>query len=55
MTGENTFPQKETNVKIRNVLLDLDGVLYTGNTALPGASEAVSYLKKNHIPYLICF
>ncbi|UOG58743.1 TIGR01458 family HAD-type hydrolase [Leptospira noguchii] len=52
MMDENTAPQKETNAKIRNVLLDLDGVLYTGNTTLPGASEAVSYLKKNHIPYL---
>ncbi|WP_000971815.1 TIGR01458 family HAD-type hydrolase [Leptospira interrogans] len=52
MMGENIFPQKETNAEIQNVLLDLDGVLYTGNTALPGASEAISYLKKNHIPYL---
>lgn len=44
MTGENTFPQKETNVKTRNVLLDLDGVLYTGNTALPGASESYNFV-----------
>ncbi|WP_061248129.1 TIGR01458 family HAD-type hydrolase [Leptospira alstonii] len=50
--SEKNIPQKGTQAPIQNVLLDLDGVLHTGNSVLPGAREAVSYLKKNHIPYL---
>ncbi|XDD52106.1 TIGR01458 family HAD-type hydrolase [Leptospira sp. WS92.C1] len=41
----------EKNV-IRGVLLDLDGVIHTGNRILPGAKEAVEFLKKNRIPFL---
>ena len=31
---------------VKGVLLDLDGVLYTGNTPVAGAQEAVRYLKE---------
>lgn len=35
---------------IRGVLLDLAGVLYDGDTALPGASEAVGRLRRAGLP-----
>ncbi|MBE8401637.1 TIGR01458 family HAD-type hydrolase [Leptospira borgpetersenii] len=50
--NENAILQKRIQTPIRGVLLDLDGVLYTGDSVLPGAREAVSYLKENHIPHL---
>ncbi|WP_078128626.1 TIGR01458 family HAD-type hydrolase [Leptospira alexanderi] len=50
--NENTILQKRIRASVQGVLLDLDGVLYTGDSVLPGAREAVSYLKKNHIPHL---
>ena len=34
------------------LLIDLDGVLYIGDKAVPGAAEAVQWLDKEHIPYL---
>lgn len=35
----------------RGVLIDLDGVLYQGGTAIPGACEAITYLTENEIPF----
>jgi len=35
---------------IRGVLLDLSGVLYAGDTALPGAAEAVTRLRDSGLP-----
>ena len=32
---------------LRAVLLDLDGVVYTGNTPLPGGAELVAYLRES--------
>jgi len=32
-------------MKIAGVLIDLDGVIYTGDTLVPGAEDAVRYLK----------
>jgi phospholysine phosphohistidine inorganic pyrophosphate phosphatase len=32
-------------------LLDLDGTLYTGGTAIPGAGEALDRLRQSKIPY----
>ncbi len=36
---------------MRGVLLDLDGVLYVGDTALPGAVATVSWLQDEDIPF----
>ena len=36
---------------IKGVLLDIDGVLYTGDTPLPGAAESLQFLKENEIPF----
>lgn len=36
----------------RTLLIDLDGVLYVGDKAVPGAAEAVQWLDKENIPYL---
>lgn len=33
------------------VAIDVDGVLLRGKSLLPGAVEAVSYLKENEIPF----
>ena len=37
---------------MRGVLLDLDGVLYVGDEAVPGAAETVRWLQKEHVPHL---
>lgn len=37
----------------RGVLLDLDGVLYVGDAAVPGAAEAVASLQRDGVPH--CF
>lgn len=37
--------------KIDAVLLDIDGVLYTGDNPVPGAAETVSFLYENEIPF----
>ncbi|EKS10122.1 TIGR01458 family HAD-type hydrolase [Leptospira santarosai] len=49
---ENAVLHEGIRTSVSGVLLDLDGVLYTGDSVLPGAREAVSYLRKNHIPHL---
>jgi HAD superfamily hydrolase (TIGR01458 family) len=36
---------------IRGFLLDLDGVFHVGDRLLPGAIEALDYLRANKIPY----
>jgi len=35
----------------RGILIDLDGVLYQGGAAIPGACEAIAYLTKKKIPF----
>ena len=42
----------EAKTKKRALLIDLDGVLYVGDKAIPGAEEAVQWLDKETIPYL---
>ena len=42
----------EAKTKKRALLIDLDGVLYVGDKAVPGAAEAVQWLDKENIPYL---
>jgi len=37
--------------KIRGFLIDLDGVLFTGDTPVPGAIEAVTFLADQGYPY----
>jgi 4-nitrophenyl phosphatase len=34
---------------IRNVIFDMDGVMYVGRTAVPGAAETVAYLRENGV------
>jgi len=38
---------------IRYMLLDMDGVLYRGATALPGASDLIAFLDEHAIGYLL--
>jgi phospholysine phosphohistidine inorganic pyrophosphate phosphatase len=33
------------------LLLDLDGVVYVGNEAVPGAAEAIAWLRRAGVPY----
>jgi len=37
--------------EIRGLLIDLDGVLYTGDTPVPGAREAIMFLTANGYPF----
>jgi phospholysine phosphohistidine inorganic pyrophosphate phosphatase len=37
---------------VRGILLDLDGVLYVGDEAVPGAAETVAWLRRHEIPHL---
>jgi ribonucleotide monophosphatase NagD (HAD superfamily) len=37
---------------VHGVLLDLDGVLYVGDEAVPGAADTVAWLREQDIPHL---
>lgn len=37
---------------MKALMLDLDGVLYQGNEAIPGARESIAWLNKHNIPHL---
>lgn len=37
----------------KNYLMDMDGVLVRGRTAIPGAEKWIAHLNDNHIPYLV--
>jgi phospholysine phosphohistidine inorganic pyrophosphate phosphatase len=37
---------------MRGILLDLDGVLYVGDEAVPGAADAIEWLRQHQIPHL---
>lgn len=39
--------------KISGFLVDIDGVLLTGNQRIPGSLRALKYLKDNKIPFLL--
>jgi HAD superfamily hydrolase (TIGR01458 family) len=39
------------SLNVRGVLIDLDGVLYLGGSAIPGACQAIDFLKKNGVPF----
>ncbi len=39
-------------VRMSGLLLDLDGVLYVGEAAIPGAADAVSWLQAQGVPHL---
>ncbi|WFN34220.1 TIGR01458 family HAD-type hydrolase [Methanogenium sp. S4BF] len=36
---------------IKGVLLDIDGVLYTGDSPIPGAGDTLRFLNENEIPF----
>ncbi len=40
-------------VRIRNLLIDMDGVLYRGKTPLPGGPELIAFLEERGIRYLL--
>ncbi len=40
-------------MKIRGILIDIDGVISTAGKKIPGAEETVRFLKKNAIPFLL--
>ena len=37
----------------KNYLMDMDGVLVRGRTAIPGAGEFIAHLNAQNIPYLV--
>ena len=37
---------------MRGILLDLDGVLYVGDQVVPGAPDAIAWLRRHEIPHL---
>jgi phospholysine phosphohistidine inorganic pyrophosphate phosphatase len=37
---------------VRGILLDLDGVLYVGDEAVPGAADAIAWLRQCDVPHL---
>jgi phospholysine phosphohistidine inorganic pyrophosphate phosphatase len=37
---------------VQGILFDLDGVVYQAKRAIPGADEALDWVKSNNIPYL---
>jgi len=39
--------------QIRNLLVDMDGVLYRGHTALPGAADLIRFLQQRGLGYLL--
>lgn len=41
-----------TEKMYKGYLFDLDGTIYRGSEAIPGAAEFLSYLKRQQIPYL---
>ena len=38
---------------IRHLLIDMDGVMYRGKTALPGAAELLDFLRDHGMSYLL--
>ncbi len=38
---------------IRNLIIDMDGVLYRGKEAIPGASQLISFLREREIGFLL--
>ncbi len=38
-------------MKIKGMLIDLDGVIYTGDVPVPGAAAALAYLRDQDIPF----
>lgn len=39
--------------RFKNYLMDMDGVLVRGRTAIPGAEKWITHLNENKIPYLV--
>ncbi|MFP4642531.1 MAG: HAD-IIA family hydrolase [Dehalococcoidia bacterium] len=39
--------------QIKGFLIDMDGVLYTGNEPMPGARDLISFLRRHEIPFLL--
>jgi phospholysine phosphohistidine inorganic pyrophosphate phosphatase len=37
---------------MRGILLDLDGVLYVGDEVVPGAADAITWLRQHEVPHL---
>lgn len=43
---------RETGGAVRGILLDLDGVLYVGDEVVPGAADAIAWLRQHGVPHL---
>jgi phospholysine phosphohistidine inorganic pyrophosphate phosphatase len=37
---------------MRGILLDLDGVLYVGDEVVPGAADAIAWLRRHEVPHV---
>src|SRR2546430_17033816 len=48
VTGDDGNPRDQM---VRGVLIDLDGVVYVGNRALPGSFEAIRRIRESGIPF----
>ena len=43
--------EKDCMKNVQGFLIDLDGVLYSGNRSIDGAKEAIEFLKENRYPF----
>lgn len=39
--------------QIKGFLIDMDGVLYTGNEPMPGARDLIPFLRRKNLPFLL--
>lgn len=46
-------PNNAAPVSIKGFLIDIDGVLYVERQAIRGAVDAIQYLQKNEIPFIL--
>jgi len=45
--------EENKSLRYKNYLMDMDGVLVHGRTAIPGAAEWIAYLNESNTPYLV--
>lgn len=51
--GEEALSREKHLSDIRHLLIDMDGVMYRGMTAIPGAREFLAFCRERGIPFLL--
>ncbi len=51
--GEGALSREKRLSDIRHLLIDMDGVMYRGMTAIPGAREFLDFCRERGIPFLL--